>query len=103
MNRLVFALVGAVFTLGFTAAAQEQLDRITVPLTDPARPVTLEVTLNALRRHPLTFRRTAGFSATGTLRRSDFGMDAWKSVVGDEVKLIIEVEAQRGGDDAPAQ
>ena len=67
------------------------------------RPVTLEVTLNALRRHPLTFRRTAGFSATGTLRRSDFGMDAWKSVVGDEVKLIIEVEAQRGGDDAPAQ
>ena len=67
------------------------------------RPVTLEVTLNALRRHPLTFRRTAGFSATGTLRRSDFGMDAWKSVVGDEVTLIIEVEAQRGGDDAPAQ
>jgi len=45
MNRLVFALVGAVFTLGFTAAAQEQLDRITVPLSDPARPVTLEVTL----------------------------------------------------------
>ena len=67
------------------------------------RPVTLEVTLNALRRHPLTFRRTAGFSATGTLRRSDFGMDAWKSLVGDEVRLVIEVEAQRGGDDAPAQ
>ena len=67
------------------------------------KPVTLEVTLNALRRHPLTFRRTAGFSATGTLRRSDFGMDAWKSVVGDEVTLIIEVEAQRGGDDAASQ
>jgi polyisoprenoid-binding protein YceI len=67
------------------------------------RPVTLEVTLNALKRHPLTFRRTAGFSATGTLRRSDFGMEAWKSVVGDEVTLIIEVEAQRGGDDAAAQ
>ena len=66
-------------------------------------PVTLEVTFNALRRHPLTFKRTAGFSATGTLRRSDFGMDAWKSVVGDEVTLIIEVEAQRGGDDATAQ
>lgn len=65
--------------------------------------VTLEVTLNALRRHPLTFKRTAGFSATGSLKRSDFGMDAWNSVVGDEVKLIIEVEAQRGGDDAAAK
>ena len=47
MNRLVFALAGAVFTLGFTASAQEQLDRITVPLTDPARPVTLDITLYA--------------------------------------------------------
>lgn len=79
--------------------------RVTGDLTlhGVTRPVTLEVTLNALRRHPLTFKRTAGFSATGTLRRSDFGMDAWKSVVGDEVTLIIEVEARRGGDDAPAQ
>jgi hypothetical protein len=38
---------GAVFALGLTAAAQERLDRITVPLTDPARPVTLEVALYA--------------------------------------------------------
>ena len=46
MNRLIFVLAGAVCTLGLTAAAQEQLDRITVPLTDPARPVTLEITLS---------------------------------------------------------
>ena len=79
--------------------------RVTGDLTlrGVTRPVTLEVTLNALKRHPLTLKRTAGFSATGTLRRSDFGMDAWKSVVGDEVTLMIEVEAQRGGDDAAAQ
>ena len=54
-------------------------------------------------------RRNAAFFCvgvrrfTGTLRRSDFGMEAWKSVVGDEVTLIIEVEAQRGGDDAAVQ
>jgi polyisoprenoid-binding protein YceI len=79
--------------------------RVTGDLTlhGVTHPVTLEVTLNALRRHPLTFKRTAGFSATGTLKRSDFGMDAWKSVVGDDITLIIEVEAQRGGDDAAAQ
>jgi polyisoprenoid-binding protein YceI len=69
------------------------------------RPLTLQVTLNALARHPLTRKRTAGLSATGTLRRSEFGMDAWKNVVGDEVRLIIEAEAIRdkGGDDAAAQ
>ncbi len=62
-------------------------------------PVTLAVTMNALRRHPLTFRKTAGFSATGSLRRSDFGMTSWKNLVGDEVKLVIEAEAVRDSAD----
>ena len=57
--------------------------------------VTLHVKLNKLARHPLTFRRTAGFSATGTLSRRDFGIDNWAKVVGDEVRLILEVEASR--------
>lgn len=93
----------------FVSTRVEPMDathaRVTGELTlhGVTRPVTLAVTLNALKRHPLTFKRTAGFSATGTLKRSDFGMDAWKSVVGDEVTLIIEVEAQRGGDDAASQ
>lgn len=60
-----------------------------------SREVVLDVKLNALKRHPLTLRRTAGFSATGTLRRSDFGMDAWRRLVGDEVELLIEAEATR--------
>jgi polyisoprenoid-binding protein YceI len=69
------------------------------------RPVTLDVTLNALKRHPLPpFRRTAGFSATATLSRAEFGIDAWKSMIGDAVELRIEAEAVREGradDDAP--
>ncbi|PPT44894.1 hypothetical protein XarbCFBP8132_02685 [Xanthomonas arboricola] len=69
------------------------------------RPVTLDVTLNALKRHPLPpFRRTAGFSATATLSRAEFGIDAWKSMIGDTVELRIEAEAVREGradDDAP--
>lgn len=59
------------------------------------RPVVLEVRLNALKRHPMTFRRTAGFSATATLSRTDFGMDGWPNVVGDRVELWIEAEAMR--------
>ena len=62
------------------------------------KPVTLKVKLNALARHPLTFRRTAGFSATGTLSRKAFGIDNWEKVVGDEVRLILEVEATRDKD-----
>jgi len=62
-----------------------------------SRPLCMEVVLNALKRHPLPpFRRTAGFSATATLSRSDYGITAWKSVIGDAVELRIEAEAVRG-------
>ena len=61
-----------------------------------SREVVLDVTLNALKRHPLPpFRRTAGFSATTTLSRADFGISAWPSVIGDKVELRIEAEAVR--------
>lgn len=70
-------------------------------------PLCLDVTLNALKRHPLPpFRRTAGFSATASLSRAAFGITAWKRVIGDEVALRIEAEAVRDGgadrDDAAA-
>lgn len=72
-----------------------------------SREIVLEVTLNALKRHPLPpFRRTVGFSATATLQRTDFGIDAWPSVIGATVELRIEAEATRQGraePDGPAQ
>ena len=62
------------------------------------RQVVLDVTLNAAKRHPMPpFRRTVGFSATTTLSRADFGITAWKSVIGDEVELRIEAEATYDG------
>ncbi len=65
--------------------------------------VVLDVRLNALRRHPLTFRRTAGFSASARLDRRDFGMDAWPNVIGQTVELWIEAEAVQVRGKAPAQ
>lgn len=63
-----------------------------------SREVALEAVLNAARRHPLPpFRRTVGFSATTTLSRKAFGIDAWSSVIGDSVELRIEAEAVRQG------
>lgn len=68
----------------------------TLTLHGVPKEVKLDVTLNALKRHPLPpFRRTAGFSATATLSRADFGIDAWKSMIGDSVELRLEVEATR--------
>ncbi len=60
------------------------------------REVAMEVRLNAARRHPMPpFRRTVGFSATATLSRAAFGVDAWRSIIGDTVELRIEAEATR--------
>lgn len=59
------------------------------------REIMLAVRLNKLARHPLTFRRTAGFSATAELDRRDFGMDAWPNVIGQRVTLEIQAEATR--------
>ena len=91
----------------FVSTAVEPVDdghaRITGTLTlrGVARPVVLDARLNAVKRHPVTRRRSAGFSATATVSRRDFGIDAWPNVIDDQVRLLIEVEAIRD-DDAPA-
>ena len=64
------------------------------------RDACMEVVFHQLKRHPMPpFRRTAGFSATATLKRTDFGIDAWQALIGDEVQLRIEAEAVRAGSD----
>lgn len=64
------------------------------------KPVTLHVTHRKSGKHPMKDVYAAGFTAEGTLKRSDFGMDYGLPAVGDEVKLIIEAEAYR---EDPAQ
>jgi polyisoprenoid-binding protein YceI len=55
------------------------------------RPVTFAATLQT---PDLNGNRLA-FSATGTLKRSDFGMTDYMGVIGDEVTLKIEAEFDR--------
>ena len=66
------------------------------------REVKLDVTLNQVKRYPLPpFRQVAGFSATTSIDRRDFGIDAWSNrVIGDRVELRIEAEAERIHDGA---
>lgn len=74
----------------------------TLTLHGVSREAELDVAFNQLKRIALPpFHRIAGFSATATLKRSDFGMTSWQSMIGDEVQLRFEVEALRGHDDKP--
>ena len=54
------------------------------------KPVTLDVTFNGSGEFWGT--QKAGFSATGTISRSEFGMDGLAGAIGDDVQLIIEAE-----------
>lgn len=58
------------------------------------KPVTFDVTYNgSLKEHPYANKVGAlGFSATTTIKRSDFGMDYLIPNVGDEVDVLVEVE-----------
>jgi len=56
------------------------------------KPVILEVKLNKIGVNSFTQAKTAGFSATTTIKRSDFGMDYGIPGISDEVKLAIEAE-----------
>ena len=59
------------------------------------KPVTLDVVLNKIGQNPLYKKNSAGLSARGTLKRSDFGMKAFLGPIGDEIDLIIEIEAKQ--------
>ncbi len=56
------------------------------------RPVTLEVTLNGAMEHPFRKVPVLGFSATTTIKRSEFGSTDLLGPIGDEVTLLIEAE-----------
>lgn len=61
-------------------------------IKDVSKPVSLEARFVGSGVNPLTGRQTTGFSATGLLKRSDYGLDEWLPFVGDEVTIEIDVE-----------
>lgn len=57
------------------------------------KPLTLDVKLNKIGESPVTKKKTAGFTASTTLKRSDFNMSYGLPGLADEVKLNIQSEA----------
>ncbi|MGY0714398.1 YceI family protein [Azospirillum argentinense] len=57
------------------------------------KPVILDVTFNKDGVSPASKQETVGFSARGTIKRSDFGMKYGVPNIGDDIQIIIESEA----------
>lgn len=75
----------------------ENTANITGDLTilDVTKPVTLAVIHNKSDKHPFSGKFVAGFSATTTVKRSEFGMNYGLPMISDDVKIMIEVEGVR--------
>jgi len=88
--------------VSFTAMGGEATGETTGTVTGDltilgqTKPITLEVELNKIAPYPFGHKReTIGASIRGTVVRSMYGMDyaVANGLVGDEVELLIEIEA----------
>ncbi|WP_225724906.1 MULTISPECIES: YceI family protein [unclassified Nocardia] len=70
----------------FTVQGEATLGAIT-------KPVTLEVEWGGVREHPATGERHAGFSASGIIKRTDFGVGGpLPGMLSDAVKIELEIQ-----------
>lgn len=67
----------------------------TLSLLGVTQPVQLEIRDYACTRQFLTLRPLCGADVHAVIKRSDFGMNYGIPLIGDEVKLAIEVEGFR--------
>jgi polyisoprenoid-binding protein YceI len=59
---------------------------------DVTRPVTLAVEFGGLVEVPMDSSRHAGFEATGEIRRSEFGLDFAPGLLGEVVKIQLDMQ-----------
>jgi polyisoprenoid-binding protein YceI len=85
--------------VSFTSTAIEVTGEDTALITGDftlngiTQPVVLDAKLNATGMHPMANKEWAGFDATTTLLRSDFGLGAFAPFISDEVEVLISIEA----------
>lgn len=89
--KITFVMTGAEATGDASGTVTGDLT-----LRGVTRPVTLDVTLNRAADYPFGHRAfTLGFSAKGSVKRSEFGSTyaLEGGLVGDDVEIVIEAEA----------
>jgi polyisoprenoid-binding protein YceI len=60
-----------------------------------SKPVTLQVTSMNCGEHPFNKKWVCGFDASGSIKRTDFGVNYGVPAIGEVLDLHIEVEAAR--------
>ena len=90
---------GDMITFSSTAieVTSDDTAKITGDLTmnDITKSVTLDAKLNKAGDHPQAGKPWAGFDATATVLRSDFGLGKFAPFVSDEVAVQISIEAMK--------
>jgi polyisoprenoid-binding protein YceI len=69
----------------------------TLTLHGVSHPETLNVRFVGAGVNPLSKKYTVGFEATGTIRRSDFGVKTYVPLIGDDVRLTIAGAFEKQG------
>lgn len=67
-----------------------------------SKPVVLNVKLNKIGMNPINNKKSVGFTASTTLKRSDFNITTYLPNLGDEIKIDIEAEANAADATPPA-
>ncbi|KQV55531.1 MULTISPECIES: YceI family protein [unclassified Duganella] len=62
------------------------------------RPVVLQMKVNKVGMNRVSERPSVGISASSMIKRSEFGLDAYMDLVGDEIAVQIQLEAAQGPD-----
>lgn len=73
-----------------------------ITIRDVTRPLVLAVTLNGAMDHPALKKPVIGFSASGSLMRSDFDLDRFIPMVADQINIRIEAEFLMGSNPGSA-
>lgn len=60
-----------------------------------SKPVTLTITRLNCGIHPMLRKEMCGADVVANIKRSDFGMSAYVPAVGDDIRIIIPVEAYK--------
>lgn len=67
------------------------------------RPVALMMKVNKVGMNRISDKQSVGITASSTIKRSEFGLDAYMDLVGDEIAVQIQLEAAVGVDTEAAR
>ena len=89
-DMITFASTGIAVTGDNTAMITGDLT-----MNGVTKSVVLDATMNQAGTHPMAEKPWAGFDATTSVLRSDFNVGNFAPFVGDEVQIMISIEAMK--------